>query len=150
LNSKKSEMNPDKVNYDKVLKSVPGRISESEILYMIQNKEINWEHLDTIKELTDLNDETISAWLNISVRSFRSYRQGSFKIKESLKEQVIYLLSLIKHGINVFGSKEGFDKWLTAKNFLLDGKAPVSFLSTVTGIRFIDDRLTAIEYGDNV
>jgi uncharacterized protein (DUF2384 family) len=150
LNFKKNEMNPDKVDYDKVLKSVPGRISESEILYMIQNKEINWEHLDTIKELTNLTDETISAWLNISVRSFRSYRQGSFRIKESLKEQVIYLLSLIKHGIDVFGSKEGFDQWLTSKNFLLDGRAPVSFLSTVTGIRFIDDRLTAIEFGDNV
>jgi uncharacterized protein (DUF2384 family) len=48
------------------------------------------------------------------------------------------------------GSKDRFNQWLTAKNFLLDGKAPVSFLSTVTGIRFIDDRLTAMEYGDNV
>ncbi len=143
-------MKTDGVNYDQVLKSVPGRISESEILYLIQNKEINWEHLDTIKGLTSLTDDTISAWLNISVRSFRSYRQHTAKMKENLKEQVIYLLSLIKHGIDVFGSKEGFDQWLTAKNFLLDGRAPVSFLSTVTGIRFVDDRLTAIEFGDNV
>ena len=150
MNFKKGQMKTDGVNYDQVLKSVPGRISESEILYMIQTKEINWEYLDTIKELTDLNDETISLWLNISVRSFRSYRQPNFKLKENLKEQVIYLLSLIQHGIDIFGSKDSFDRWLTTKNFLLDGKAPVSFLSTVTGIRFIDDRLTAMEYGDNV
>lgn len=143
-------MKTDMVNYDKVLKSVPDRISESEILYMLQNKEINWEYLDTIKAYTDLTDETISLWLNISVRSFRSYRQPNLRLKENLKEQVIYLLSLIKHGIDVFGSKDRFNQWLTAKNFLFDGKAPVNFLSTVTGIRFIDDRLTAIEYGDNV
>jgi len=138
------------VKYDKVLAGVPGRISDSEILNMLQTKEINWEYLDTIKSLTDLNDETISLWLNISVRSFRSYRQPNLRLKENLKEQVIYLLSLIKHGIDIFGSKDSFDQWLTSKNFLLDGKAPVSFLSTVTGVRFIDDRLTAIEYGDNV
>ena len=143
-------MKTDRVNYDKVLKSVPDRISESEILYMLQTKEINWEYLDTIKAYSDLTDETISLWLNISVRSFRSYRQHNLRLKENLKEQVIYLLSLIKHGIDVLGSKDRFNQWLTAKNFLLDGKAPVSFLSTVTGIRFIDDRLTAMEYGDNV
>jgi len=143
-------MKTEAAQYDKVLRSVPGRMGDSEILNMLQTNEITWEYLDTIKSLTDLNDETISQWLNISVRSFRSYRHPNLKLKENLKELVIYLLSLIQHGIDVFGSKDHFDQWLTSKNFLLDGKAPVSFLSTVTGIRFIDDRLTAMEYGDNV
>lgn len=138
------------VDYDTVLKSVPVKIHESEILYMIQNREMGWEYLDTIKELTDLSDDAISSWLNISVRSFRSYRQPNLKLKESLKEQVIYLLAIFQHGIAVFGSKDRFDQWLTSGNFFLDGKNPVSYLSTITGIRFIDDRLTAMEYGDNV
>ena len=29
-------------------------------------------------------------------------------------------------------------------------EAPNSFLNTVTGVKFVDDRLTAMEYGDNV
>ena len=140
----------DTLKYTRVLKSVPDRISDSEILNLLQTNDINWEYIDTIKEMTDLNDEVISVWLNISVRSFRSYRQSNSRLKENLKEHVIVLLSLIKHGIQVFGTKDGFDQWLTTGNFFLDGKTPVAFLNTVTGIRFIDDRLTAMEYGDNV
>jgi putative toxin-antitoxin system antitoxin component (TIGR02293 family) len=140
----------DALKYTRVLKSVPDRISDSEILNLLQTNDINWEYIDTIKEMTDLNDEVISVWLNISVRSFRSYRQSNSRLKENLKEQVIVLLSLIKHGIQVFGTKDRFDQWLTTENFFLDGKTPVAFLNTVTGIRFIDDRLTAMEYGDNV
>lgn len=140
----------DTLKYDRVLKSVPNRISDSEILNLLQTNDINWEYIDTIKEMTDLNDEVISLWLNISVRSFRSYRQSNSRLKENLKEHIIVLLSLIKHGIQVFGSKDGFDQWLTTENFFLDSKTPVAFLNTVTGIRFIDDRLTAMEFGDNV
>ena len=140
----------DTLKYTRVLKSVPDRISDSEILNLLQTNDINWEYIDTIKEMTDLNDEVISVWLNISVRSFRSYRQSNSRLKENLKEHVIVLLSLIKHGIQVFGTKNGFDQWLTTGNFFLDGKTPVAFLNTVTGIRFIDNRLTAMEYGDNV
>ncbi|MEZ4822026.1 MAG: antitoxin Xre/MbcA/ParS toxin-binding domain-containing protein [Ignavibacteria bacterium] len=29
-------------------------------------------------------------------------------------------------------------------------KSPITFLNTITGIRFVNDRLTAMEYGDNV
>ena len=140
----------DTLKYDRVLNSVPDRISDSEILNLLQTNDINWEYIDTIKEMTDLNDEVISLWLNISVRSFRSYRQSNSRLKVNLKEHVIVLLSLIKHGIPVFGSKDGFDQWLTTEKFFLDGKSPVAFLNTIAGIRFIDDRLTAIEYGDNV
>jgi uncharacterized protein (DUF2384 family) len=140
----------DSLKYERVLSSVPDRISDSEILNLLQTNDINWEYIETIKEMTDLNDEVISLWLNISVRSFRSYRQSNSRLKENLKEHIIVLLSLIKHGIRVFGSKDGFDQWLTTGNFFLDGKTPVTFLNKVTGIRFIDERLTAMEYGANV
>jgi uncharacterized protein (DUF2384 family) len=60
------------------------------------------------------------------------------------------LISLYEHGIDVFDTKENFDEWLLSENKLLDNKAPKDFLNTVTGIKFIDTRLTAIEYGDNV
>ena len=35
-------------------------------------------------------------------------------------------------------------------NPFLDYSKPIDYLNTITGIRFINDRLTAIEYGDNV
>ena len=60
------------------------------------------------------------------------------------------LISLLEHGIDVFDTTENFDKWLLTENFYLDNNPPKDFLDTITGIKFIDDRLTAMEYGDNV
>ncbi len=133
-----------------VLYGVPGQITDSEVLTYLQTKDINWKYVNAIKSLTNFNDEVISDWLNISVRTFRSYRQPENKFKENTKEQIILLLSVIRHGIQVFGSAKEFDKWLQYENFYFDGKTPNSFLSTVTGIRFVDDNLTGMEYGDNV
>jgi uncharacterized protein (DUF2384 family) len=133
-----------------VLYEIPGQISDTDVLNFLQTKDVNWKHVKTIKSLTNFNDEVISDWLNISVRTFRSYRQPENKFKENTKEQIILLLSLINHGIKVFGSSKEFDKWLHSENFYFDGKTPNVFLNTVTGIRFVDDSLTAMEYGDNV
>ncbi len=133
-----------------ILRDVPGHINDSEILSFLYTKDINWQHVNAIKTLTDFNDAILSDWLNISVKTFREYKKPQNTFKENVKEQVLLLLSLIKHGIAVFGSVEEFDQWLNRKNFYFDHKSPTSFLNTVTGIRFVDDRLTAMEYGDNV
>jgi uncharacterized protein (DUF2384 family) len=45
---------------------------------------------------------------------------------------------------------EEFERWLNQENFYFDNKRPVAFMNTITGIKFIDDRLTAMEHGDNV
>ena len=103
-----------------------------------------------IKELSSFSDYNLSEYLNISVRSLHTYLQKDILFKTNLKEPIMYLLYLLKHGTKVFGSKKEFDNWLNSENFFFDGKKPVHFLNSITGIRFIDDRLTAMEYGDNV
>jgi uncharacterized protein (DUF2384 family) len=50
----------------------------------------------------------------------------------------------------VFGSSQSFKNWLFKENLLLFNKKPSHFLKSVSGIRLIDDRLTGMEYGDNV
>ena len=133
-----------------ILRDVPGNINDSEILYFLHTKDVNWQHVNAIKTLTDFNDDILSDWLNVSVKTFREYKKPQTTFKENVKEQVLLLLSLIKHGIGVFGSVKEFDQWLNRKNFYFDNKSPNSFLNTVTGVKFVDDRLTAMEYGDNV
>lgn len=133
-----------------ILDGVPGHINDGEILHLLYTTDINWKYVNAIKTLTDFNDDIISDWLNISVKTFREYKKPKSTFKENVKEQVLLLLSLIKHGVEIFGSVKKFDKWLNQENFFFDNKSPVSFLNTITGIKFIDDRLTAMEYGDNV
>lgn len=133
-----------------ILESVPRHINDGEILHLLYTTDINWKHVDTIKTYTDFNDRVISDWLNISVKTFREYKKPKSVFKENVKEQILLLLSLIKHGVEVFGTIKEFDNWLNGENFYFDNKTPTSFLNTVTGIKFIDDRLTAMEYGDNI
>ncbi|GAB2607564.1 antitoxin Xre/MbcA/ParS toxin-binding domain-containing protein [Spirosoma areae] len=133
-----------------LLRDVPGHINDSEILSFLYTKDINWQYVNAIKTLTDFNDNIISDWLNVSVKTFREYKKPPTSFKENVKEQVLLLLALIKHGIEVFGSVSEFDQWLNRTNFYFDNRSPNAYLNTVTGIKFVDDRLTAMEYGDNV
>lgn len=135
---------------DAVLDKVPDHINDGEILHLLYSTDITWKHVNTLKILTDFNDVVLSDWLNISVKTFREYKKPQSTVKENVKEQVLLLLSLIKHGTTIFGSVKAFEAWLNQENFYFDQKSPVFFLNTITGIKFVDDRLTAMQYGDNV
>lgn len=128
---------------------VPAIGNDIGILFFIKNEEVDLQYLNHLKEISSFSDEVIAHWLDISVKTLRNYRKSESELKESLKEQLVLLLSLYQHGILVFGNAENFDKWLDTKNYFFDNLAPKDFLSTSSGIRFTDDRLTAMEYGDN-
>ncbi len=132
-----------------ILRGIPSRVDTNATLGLIKNNKVGPQHLQAIKSLTLFNDEKISDWLDISVKTFRSYKKPESIIKARIKEHAVMTLSLIKHGIEVFGNKEGFSEWLEKKNFFFDHKAPIEFMDTHSGIKFIDDRLTGIESGDN-
>lgn len=129
---------------------IPGRLSNAEVISWLHSKEIDWKYMLLFKQYSSLTDDVISNWLNISVKTLRNYRKPEIKLKDNIKEQLLLLLSLFKHGNEVFGSSKEFNIWLSEENFFLDGQAPVSYFNTIAGIRFVDNRLTAMEYGDNV
>ena len=129
---------------------VPNKLTDTEVLFHLKSHEVNWRYIRAIKKVISFNDEILSNWFNVSVKTFRSYKETDHNFKENIKEQTVLLLALIKHGLIVFEKREAFETWLTKPNFFFDNQSPISFLNTVSGIRFVDDRLTAFEYGDNV
>jgi putative toxin-antitoxin system antitoxin component (TIGR02293 family) len=136
--------------YYSLMGEIPSTITNGGVLAFLQTKSVDSRHINAIKRMTNFNDDEISDWLNISVKTFRHYRKPEIEIKDNIKEHVLLLLSLMKHGCNVFESNKRFDEWLNTPNFFFDKKKPSSFLNTVTGIMYVDDRLTAMEYGDNI
>ena len=138
------------INYSTLIKEVPSQISDSSVLTYLQTKTIDWEYVEALKKMTEYNDTILSDWLNVSVKTFRSYKQHENKLSPNLEEQVVLLISLIKHGLSVFENISRFKDWLNTENFYFDNKSPITILNTVSGIRFVNDRLTAMEYGDNV
>lgn len=133
----------------KIIEEIPHLVEETEIRYWVHWKEVSWKHLQALKDISMFKDEDLAEWLNISVRSFREYKKPDSVMKENLKEQIIVLLSLVKHGIFSFGSAEKFYDWLHTRNFYFDNGRPCEYLQTITGIRFIDDMLTNMDYGNN-
>ena len=104
------------------LEDIPEQISDTEVLTYLQTKDIDWNYLNNIKKITDFNDEVISNWLNVSVKTYRSYRLPNNKFKDNVKEQIILLLSVVRHGINVFGTANEFNQWLNSRNHFVPSK----------------------------
>ncbi len=132
------------------LEGIPNRLSESEVLYALRTQKIDTRYLNALKEMTSISLETMAEWLNVTPRTLRNYSQLKTTWNESFKEHLLLLLGMFKHGQLVFGTSAEFDEWLIRKNFHFDDAAPVTFLNTVTGVRFVDNSLTAMEFGDNV
>jgi len=132
-----------------ILKSIPSKVDNDKTLQLINSGHKPNEFFSLLKSLTDEDDKEISDWLSISLKTFKLYKTENKNTKRYLTEHVIMLLSLYKHGIEVYGTAKQFKTWLEAANFYFDGKAPITFMDTISGIKFIDDRLTAMEFGDN-
>lgn len=130
--------------------NVPAIGNDIDILFFIKNEQVDLQYLNHLKEISSFSDEVMADWFDISVKTLRNYRKSESDFKENLKEHLVLLLSLYQHGTIVFGNSKDFDKWLDTENYFFDNQAPKDFLSTSSGIRFTDDRLTAMEYGDNV
>lgn len=134
----------------KVIDEIPEVNDFTNIYFYVNHYDIDQSYIQLLDELSGLKDEIISKWLNITTRTYRNYKTKNVSLKDNTKEHIVLLLSLYKHGLEVFNTKEEFEQWLTTPNFLLDSKSPMDFLDTISGLKFIDNRLTAIEFGENV
>jgi uncharacterized protein (DUF2384 family) len=136
---------------EKVIKlQIPDIANPRTVRFFLEGNTIGSAYFNALKSVSTLNDSVVSDWLHISAKTYQTYRKEGVLSKENTQEHVVLLLALYQHGIEVFETSENFDKWLISPNFYLYNKAPKDYLGTITGIKIIDDRLTAIEFGDNI
>jgi len=140
-------MNTPEIKSTEILKNIPQQVNDTDVFVHMYKEKIDWKYVQALKDCYDFNDNIFARILNISAKTFQSYKKPDHTVDQNVKEPILLLLSLAQH---VFGSKNKFEEWLQSRNFYFDDNPPIEFLSTVSGIRFIDDRLTGMEYGDNV
>ncbi len=134
----------------KLLEKIPKKPKSYEILSFIQVNLISGKYFQLIKNFTKLNDSDLASIMQINTKTFRARIKETAQLKSSLEsEYLITLISLFKHGQEVFGTVDRFNEWLNKDHFFFDKKPPVSYLNTIAGIQYVDDRLTGIQYGDN-
>jgi len=134
---------------NQILNKLPKSINPVDVLTFISSNKIDHHYIGAIKEVTNFPDETLSDLFDVSVKTYRGYKTTRTLLGTHLQEQTIMLLTLMKHGIEVFGTSEKFTEWLEKENFFFDKKKPISFLKSINGIKLVDDSLTGMEYGDN-
>ncbi len=131
------------------MKALPTPMTDLYIINQMNTGSIDKSYLQDIKDISNLPDGTLSQLLDVTAKTFKTYLTGKSIFKESIQEQILLLLNLYKHGFHVFSSEVNFQQWLERPNFYLDQKRPLDFLVSKSGISFIDDQLTAIQYGEN-
>ena len=129
--------------------AITASVNPAILIGLINQFDTASSHLQFLKDNTGATDDTIANWLNVNVKTYRSYRVERTSLKPDVIEHLIILTAVVKHGIAVFGSSEGFGKWLHSDNFMLGGQKPSDLFNTNSGVRLVDDRLTGMEYGDN-
>lgn len=93
-----------------------------------------------------LSSAAIASLLAVNVRTIQ--RQPEEKpFDRNVSDRAIKLAQLTVRGINVFGSKEEFCKWLQAPCIALGDKTPMSILVSTVGVEMVDDIIGRIEYG---
>ncbi|RFC55063.1 antitoxin Xre/MbcA/ParS toxin-binding domain-containing protein [Brumimicrobium aurantiacum] len=131
------------------IEDTPSTVSDVEMIYYMNTVNIATKEFQFLKKLAQKTDKIISDWFNISEKTYQNYKSLKTDITLPFKEKFLLIVALYKKGEIVFGSKEAFNSWLDTPNFHFNNEAPVDFFKTISGIRYIEDRLTGIEYGDN-
>lgn len=134
----------------KIFNNIPIVLESSWVVNYLENNKFTSGHVRVLRAKANTSDKILSSMLNLAPKTFVSYTKDVSKTKVDTKEHILMLISLLKHGSEVFGTEENFSHWLDTKNVFLNNRKPIEFLNTISGIKMVDDRLVAIEFGDNV
>lgn len=88
-----------------------------------------------------------AAYLHLSERTIQRHQKEKKSFQPIQSERIAELVLLYKYGVDVFGDKENFNKWLETKSMALSGQSPKELLDTKFGIGMVKDELGRIEHG---
>lgn len=101
---------------------VPNTLNPVSLLSFMGTFHEDKPYLIFLKAYTQATDDRIAFWLNMNVKTYRSHRDSGTALKPDTREHLIMLMTLVRHGLRVFGSHEAFGQWLESENFMLDKK----------------------------
>jgi len=86
-------------------------------------------------------------FLHLSERTLQRYRKQNKDFEPLQAEMIIQIALIYKQGLEVFGSQEAFDHWLSARHIAMGGIAPKELMDTMIGIQLVRDELERITHG---
>lgn len=102
--------------------------------------------LSSLASYLDVTMDQLSALLHTSYRNL--LRKDANEMLDSYKtEKVLELAAFTSRGIQVIGSKSGFQQWVHSPVLALGNRKPLEFLDTTFGIQMVSKVLGRIEQG---
>jgi len=102
--------------------------------------------LDFIK-FSGLSNSAVAYLLNKTTRAFNSYIAKEIQLDATTSEKLLMIFAVYGKGIEIFGSAEEFNTWLSLPAFGLGEMIPLTLINTITGIELVIQELVRIEYG---
>ncbi len=112
----------------------------------IIKKGISKKELETVKEESDLDYDTLSNILSVSKAKLHG-KKGTEKFDQNTSERIMLLADVIAYGQHVFEDKEAFNEWLKTTSMALGNKTPLALMDTIYGIEEVKKEIGRIEYG---
>lgn len=101
-----------------------------------------------LADLTGLNRDWLATEvLGLSLKTLQRYNEERMLLSPRGSEAVLKLFALYRKGIEIFGDRDAFNRWLQKSAFGLGGQVPLDLLSMSTGIDLVMDELARIEFG---
>lgn len=120
--------------------------NESIVSYAIQG--VGTKFIDMLISKYKITRSEIANYLGISEKSIQNYQKQGKMLDPQQGEKLLKIQRLIEKGIEVFGNRENFKRWLSKPAYGLDQKIPETLLITSEGINLVYDEVERIAYGD--
>lgn len=84
----------------RIIDEIPSVGDFSNVYFYTVKSNQDTEFIAILDRIIGRNDTILSKWLNITPRTFRNYKNNDkLVLKDNIKEHIILILSLYKHGI---------------------------------------------------
>lgn len=102
--------------------------------------------VEDVKSQTGLDYETLAHILTVTKATLHN-KKGNDTFNAVVSERLLMLADLYSYGIEVFGEKERFNRWLVSEIRALNFKRPVDRLGTMLGMHEVKQIIGRISYG---
>ncbi len=128
-------------------KNIKSKVENPFDFIRIANQGIHAKVVLNFKLYFNLTNRLTAHFLNISEPTLYRWTTSNKILERNFSIKLFEIADLFLYGIEVFGSKENFFKWLKLSNVALGGMEPQDLVELPGGISKVKDVLGRIEHG---
>lgn len=126
--------------------SVAYKTSSSMNLVELARHGISKSSLQRLAEIGGISIKQFADLLPVSLRTIQRY-SGKDLLTPEVSDHALRIAEVFAKGIDVFDTRQSFQRWLQSPLVGIGGKTPLSLLDTSFGIRIIINELGRLEHG---